>query len=470
MMNLTHWITSPGALQEIEAERIRRNFALWLTEVSPTWTWDWPHLAYVQQHLNKLTQGDISRLMIFLPPRHGKSEMTTVRYAAWRLENNPELKVIIGAYSQTLANKFSRKAKRIAGWRMNLLSERMDDWETPQGGGVRAVGVGAGITGQGGDLIIIDDPVKSREEANSETYRERVWDWYTDDLYTRLEPDAAMILIMTRWHEDDLAGRILASDDAPDWTVISLPAEAEENDPLGRRAGEALCPDRYDLEALANRKRVLRNSYYALFQQSPLPAEGGMFKSHWFEVVREFPRKDTRYCRYWDKAGTADDGAYTVGVLMARSKDGVFYVVDVVRGQWSALQREQVIKQTAIEDRELYGHNTVWVEQEPGSGGKESAEATIRNLAGFNIRAERVTGSKEDRAEPYAAQAESENVKLIQASWNQTYKSELAAFPFGTYADQVDASSGAFNKLVTTQPSMAKVQVSGLYSSRSRRR
>jgi predicted phage terminase large subunit-like protein len=213
----------------------------------------------------------------------------------------------------------------------------------------------------------------------------------------------------------------------------------------------------------------LRNSYYALFQQRPLPAEGGMFKSHWFESVREFPRKDAQYCRYWDKAGTADDGAYTVGVLMAKSKDNVFYVVDVVRGQWSALQREQVIKQTAIEDRNLYGNNTVWVEQEPGSGGKESAESTIRNLAGFTIRAERVTGSKEARAEPYAAQAEAGNVKLIQGDWNQVYKSELAAFPFGMYADQVDASSGAFNKLVTAQPSIATVQVSGLYASRGRR-
>lgn len=407
--------------------------------------------------------------MIFMPPRHGKSEMTTVRYAVWRLERDPELKVIIGAYSQTLANTFSRKARRIASQRLTLTSERMDSWETNQGGGVRAVGVGAGITGQGGDLIIIDDPVKNRKEANSETYRETVWEWYTDDLYTRLEPDAAMILIMTRWHEDDLAGRILASEDAHEWTVISLPAEAEEKDPLGRKVGEALCPDRYDLEALGNRKRVLRNSYYALFQQRPLPAEGGMFKSHWFEAVREFPRKDTQYCRYWDKAGTADDGAYTVGVLMAKSRDNVFYVVDVVRGQWSSLQREQVIKQTAIEDRNLYGNNTVWVEQEPGSGGKESAEATIRNLAGFTIRAERVTGSKEARAEPYAAQAEAGNVKLIQGDWNQVYKSELAAFPFGTYADQVDASSGAFNKLVAAQPSVATVQVSGLYASRGRR-
>lgn len=413
--------------------------------MSPELTWDWPHLAYVQAQLQRVTAGDINRLMIFLPPRHGKSEMCTVRYPVWRMEQDRHLRVIIAAYNQTLAERFSRKSRRIAATRLKLNAERsaVAEWETEQGNTYRAVGVGGGVTGQGGQLIVIDDPVKNREEANSETYRNKVWEWYTDDLYTRLEPHGAMILIMTRWHEDDLAGRILASEDGPNWTVVNLPAEAEAGDPLGRAPGDALCPARYDLEALHRIRRVLGNSYYALYQQRPVAPEGEMFKRHWFEVVPAAPAVATRV-RYWDKASTAGGGDYTAGVKLARSADGLFWVEDVVRGQFSALERETVIRQTA----ELDGRSVaIWVEQEPGSGGKESAEATVRALAGWAVRAERVTGDKVTRAEPLAAQCEAGNVKIVRGAWNSAYLTELTAFPAGKHDDQVDASSGAFAKL-----------------------
>jgi predicted phage terminase large subunit-like protein len=448
-MTLMRWLQSPGALEQIRTEQGRRDFRRWLPMVTPAYTWDWRHLLAIQAHLDRVTRGEIDRLMLFLPPRHGKSEMTTIRYPVWRLEREPGMRVIIGAYNQTLANKFSRKARAIARQQLELSEERTaaEDWETAAGGGLRAVGVGGGITGQGGHLIVIDDPVKSREEANSEAYRERVWDWYTDDLYTRLEPGGAIVLIMTRWHEDDLAGRIMASEEAPDWTVLSLPAFAEPDDPLGRAEGEALCPERYDVEALERIRQVLGHSFYALYQQRPQPLEGGMFQQGWFEIVPAAAQPIERVVRYWDKAGTADGGAYTVGVAMTQVR-GLFYVLDVVRGQWTTGTRETVIKQTAYLDRQAYGQGVeTWVEQEPGSGGKESAEATIRNLAGFTIKADRPTGDKTVRAEPYAAQAEAGNVKLRQAEWNGAYLSELTSFPTGQYADQVDASSGAFNKL-----------------------
>ena len=297
------------------------------------------------------------------------------------------------------------------------------------------------------NCIIIDDPVKNREEANSQAYRDRVWDWYTDDLYTRLEPGGAIILIMTRWHEDDLAGRILASDDAANWTVVSLPAEALEDDPMGRQPGEALCPERYPLPILQRIKQVLGNSYYALYQQSPVAPEGEMFQRGWFELVDATPAEGTRV-RYWDKAGTAGGGAYSCGVLMNRHQD-VYYVEDIIRGQWAAAEREKVIRQTAELDNRTRRVVT-WVEQEGGSGGKESAEATIRSLAGFVVKADKVTGDKITRAEPYAAQALAGNVKLKKAVWNAVYLDELTMFPQGTYKDQVDASSGAFNKLAST--------------------
>ncbi len=434
-------------IDEINEAIARQDFGEWLVQVTPSWSWYWRHLIFIRQQLDRVTRGDINRLMLFLPPRHGKSEMTTIRYAVWQLERNPAQRIIVGAYNQTLANKFSRKARKIAMERIDLNERRtaVEDWETTEGGGFRAVGVGAGITGQGGNLIIIDDPVKNREEANSETYRDRVYSWFTDDLFTRLEPGGAIILIMTRWHEDDLAGRILSGEDADAWEVVSLPAEALEGDPLGRELGAALCPERFNLDDLGRIKRVLGNSYYALYQQAPTDPEGGMFRREWFEIVPHVPIHAKRV-RYWDKAGTSGAGAYTAGVKMAVDSDGVFFIEDLIRGQWAATEREAIVRQTA----EIDGKNVeIWIEQEPGSGGKESAESTIRNLAGFVVRADRVTGDKITRAGPFSAQAGGRNVKLKKADWNRRYLERLVTFPYGKYKDDVDATSGAFNKLAT---------------------
>lgn len=391
--------------------------------------------------------------MLFVPPQHGKSQLATVRWPVWRLERDPSLRVCIAAYNQRHANRFSRGARRIAEARgLPLADDRVavEEWETTAGGSVLAVGVGAGITGNPVDLLVIDDPIKSREEAESEAYRERVWDWYTDDLYTRLQPGAAVVLIMTRWHLDDLAGRILASEDAPHWTVVNLPAEAEENDPLNRAPGEALCPDRFPLEVL-QRKRLVQGSagYLAMYQQRPIPREGSMFKREWLSrIVGAAPANPAASVRFWDKAGTADGGAYTCGVLMVRDGDGLYYVADVVRGQWSAEARNRVMLDTARRDGPSVA---IWVEQEPGSGGKESAEVTLRMFAGWDVHAERATGDKATRALPFAAQCEAGNVRLVRTGLGSSclaaYVDELTSFPSGRYKDQVDASSGAFNKL-----------------------
>jgi predicted phage terminase large subunit-like protein len=156
-----------------------------------------------------------------------------------------------------------------------------------------------------------------------------------------------------------------------------------------------------------------------------------------------------RSVRYWDKAGTADGGAFTVGVLMHWMQDGRFVVGDVRRGQWSALDRERLIKSTAETDKQAVPRHFIWVEQEPGSSGRESAEATIRMLAGWKVRADRVTGNKEDRAQPYAAQVQAGNVLLLAGEWNRAFLDEHETFPAGKYKDQVDAASGAFNKVTT---------------------
>lgn len=422
-------------------------FKPWLTNVTPGFNWDWKHLVYVQESLNKITTGEINRLIIEMPPRHGKSQMATIRYPVFRLEEDPRLRVIVGAYNQTLANHFSRGARKIALRRITLSEERtsVEEWETAGGGVFRAVGVGGGVTGQGGNLIIVDDPVKNREEAESPTYRDRVWDWYTNDLYTRLEPGGAIIIIMTRWHKDDLVGKILASDDAEDWTVIRLPAEAEPGDPLGREIGEALCPERFNKDALAKIKRVMGRDYQALYQQTPVAREGGKFKESWFTLVDAVPR-EARRVRWWDQAATEDGGDYTAGVLMAEN-NGIYFIEDVVRGQWASGQRDKIIRATAENDALNYGEVSYWTEQEPGSGGKYQAQAFIKLLAGYTVKAETSSGNKIVRADPFASQAEAGNVKVKRAHWTSGYITEMCDFPSGKFDDQVDGSSGAFAKL-----------------------
>jgi predicted phage terminase large subunit-like protein len=225
-------------------------------------------------------------------------------------------------------------------------------------------------------------------------------------------------------------------------------------EPDGRQPGEALCPERYNAGKLAQIRGEIGGYFWAaLYQQRPAPREGGYFKRGWFPIVGALPHNCRQYVRYWDKAATPDGGAHTAGVLMACGPDNEFYVVDVVRGQWSVGEREAVIEQTAhLDTQRRFGATyQVWVEQEPGSGGKESAEATIKRLAGYAAYKEPVTGSKELRAEPFAAQAEVGNIRLLEGAWNADYIEELSSFPHGAYKDQVDASSGAFNKLAVQE-------------------
>lgn len=450
-VRLQHLWPTADLIEAIESGTTTRHvpaFPTWLAKVTPTYHWHWQHQEYLYKYLDKVTSGECKRLMIFIPPRHTKSETVTVRYPVWSLERRPTMRVIIGAYNQTLANKFSRKARRIAAELIPMSSSRaaVEEWDTKLGGGLRAVGVGGGITGQGGDLIVIDDPVKNREEAESETYREKVWEWYKDDLYTRLEPDGAIVLIMTRWHQDDLAGRLIEEmrDGGEYWDIVSLPALAEDNDPLGRKEGEALCPERYDEAALANIKMVLgERSFNALYQQRPSAREGNMFKVGNLEIVDVAP-VEARRVRYWDKAATQGGGDFTAGVRIAVTPKRVFYIEDVVKGQWDTDERDSIIRQTA----QLDGNQvSIGGEQEPGAAGKDSKLAFLRLLSGFSVTCAPASGSKEVRADPLSAQVNGGNVKLVKGGWNKAFIAELGEFPVGVHDDQVDAASGAFNML-----------------------
>lgn len=422
--------------------RVTPAFSTWLSQTTPAYRWDWAHLQHIQKELDKITTGATNRLMLFVPPRHGKSEMTTVRYPVWRLAQEPHLRVIIGAYNQMLANSFNRKARKIAAECFPLSSDRVavEDWQTPDGGGIRAAGVGAGVTGRGADLVIIDDPVKNREEAESPTYRDRVWDWYTDDLYTRLEPGAALILIMTRWHEDDLAGRILASDRASDWTIVNLPALAEANDPLGRAEGIALCPERYDEAALAGIREVLGSrSFAALYQQRPQPAEGALFKREWFTTVDTAP-DGLRWGRYWDLAASTKTSAdYTASAAVGFDPtDGTLYIRDMIRGRWEWPDARKIIVETMLSEPD-----TQHAIEEALHGLAAIQELQReRSIAHIALRGIHVDKDKLTRALPWSARAEARKVRLVRGPWIGAFLSEVCMFPQGTNDDQVDTVSG----------------------------
>lgn len=412
----------------------------WLPVVSPTFIWTWRQTIHIIDHIEKMLSGEIEKLMIFLPPRHTKSETVTVRLPAYLLEQDGHQRIIVGAYNQTLVNKFSRKTRRIATSRIPISKERtaVEDWETLEGGGLRAVGVGGGVTGQGGNWIIIDDPVKNREEANSETYREKCWDWYTDDLYTRREPGCKMILIMTRWHQDDLAGRILESEDGPNWTVINLPALAETNDPLGRKEGEALCPERYNEKALLDIKRVMGASFQALYQQRPSAEEGEIFKRGWWQYYREAPKLKW-IMQSWDtafKKGAEND--YSVCTTWGCTNSG-YYILD----RWKAKVDYPTLKKTAQQIAAKWHPRTILIED------KASGQSLIQDLKAHTtlpIIAVPVDSDKVTRAHAVTSTIEAGNVYLPEgAEWLADFIDEHATFPNGSHDDEVDSVTQFLN-------------------------
>lgn len=448
-----------GGISEL-AEAIRTELAAsdtlsfrdWCLQASPQFRWDWPHLAFIRQRLESRTealaeclQGRTSEhrprhLILSVPPRHGKSEQVTIRYPAYLLERWPRLRVIQAAYNAKLATKFSRKTRRIAAERMPLSAERnaADDWETMQEGGVRAVGVGGGVTGHGAHLILIDDPVKSREEAESEAYRERCWDWFCDDLYTRLEPGGVIVLIMTRWHEDDLVGRIKASDFADDFEVINLCAEAEYGDPLGRPLGAALCPDRFDEAALARLRLVLGRSYNALYQGRPVAAEGDIIRLAWFRRFKHRPQNAFRIVQSWDtaqKAGVKND--YSTCGTYYETPDG-YFLVDLLRERLEYPK----LKQRFFEKAERWNPDAILVEDK-GHGTALGQEARApRKGKRWRVVMIDPEGDKVTRMSVESAALEGGLVWLPEsAPWLPDFEDECAHFPAVAHDDQVDQLS-----------------------------
>jgi predicted phage terminase large subunit-like protein len=391
-----------------------------------------------------------------VPIRHGKSEQNTIGYGAYRLKENPSTRILLCSYNDKKAQKFSRETRRFAekiGVQLSKDRNAAGEWETAAGGGVQAVGAGAGVAGVNADLIIIDDPIGSRDDAESQAKRDQVWDWLTNDILARCEPHTAVVMTMSRWHQDDPAGRLL--DQQRDrWTVLDLPAEAEANDAIGRAPGDPLWPALRGTEWLDEKRAELgAYGFASLLQGRPRPREGGMFKWDDWMLIEDVPRVGPMV-RYWDTAGTEattrNDPDYTVGALLCRMPDGRTAIVDLARFRYSVGQRDAEIARVAREDAVNYpGRVKWWVEREAGVGGKDRTDAVKRLVqnTGIAISDEPATGNKAIRAEPLASAVEAGNVLLCPGAWRDVLRAEAADFPAGSHDDAVDATAGAFNKL-----------------------
>ncbi|MBK8006769.1 MAG: phage terminase large subunit [Gemmatimonadetes bacterium] len=434
-------------------------YAEWLATARAEYDWSARHFQRMQEALDQVTAGTLRRVMFQIPIRHGKTEHNTLGYGAYRLLRDPRTRLLLGTYNQKQANKFSRGIKRLAeanGLALSKGRDAAEEWETPQGGGVRAVGAGAGVASVNADLILIDDPIGSRDDAESQAKRDQVWDWVTNDLLARCEPHTAVLFTMSRWHQDDPAGR-LRDGQAGTWHVLDLPARAEPGDTLGRAEHEPLWPALRG-EAWLDEKRVELTEYgfASLLQGRPRPREGGMFKWSWWGLLDAVPAVG-RMVRYWDLAGTEPRGGshdpdFSAGALLCRMTDGRTAIVDVARMRKSIAARDADLLAIARADLAAYpGRVRWWIETEAGIAGAERTQQLVRQLqnVGMPVTTEHPTGKKIHRAEPLASKAEAGNIVLCPGEWRDAFRAEAADFPNGKHDDQVDAAAGADSKLTS---------------------
>jgi predicted phage terminase large subunit-like protein len=422
------------------------------------------HVDAICEHLTAITNGEINRLLINVPPGTMKSLLAGVFWPAWEWGpmDRPATRIIGSSYSEDYAKRDNRRMRDLvtSEWFQSL-------WPTElvRAGEMAfsntATGFRQGIpfsrlTGGRGDRVIIDDP-HSVDGAESEAERNATIRTFRESVPTRLNsPEhSAIVVIMQRLHEQDVSGTILSL--GLGYEHLMLPMEFEPDRRCGTSIGfkdprsfdgELLFPERFPREVV-ERDKVPMGAYAVAgqFQQRPTPRSGGMFQRGDFEVVDTLPAKIRRRVRAWDfaasKAKPGKQPDWTVGLRMAYA-DGVFYIDDVVRGRWSPSEVERTLRNTASQDGPAV---SIRMPQDPGAAGKADAETKVRLLAGYPVTAKPVTGDKATRARPASAQAEAGNVKLLRGPWNEAFLDEVCSFPNATFDDQVDAFADALNEL-----------------------
>lgn len=421
--------------------------------------YQWPgyrdaaHHRLIARHLEAVERGDIKRLMITMPPRHGKSMLASEFFPAWYLGRNPDHYVVTATYAQELADDFGRKVKNqiedeayraifpgvsLADDSKSAKRFHIDgnvggyEHSISQRGAFYAVGVGGPLTGRGAHLLLIDDPVKNREDAESEVIRKKTKDWYTSTAYTRLMPGGRIVIIQTRWHEDDLAGWLQTEHAHEGWVILDLPAI---ND-----AGEALWPEQYDIQALEQIRRALPpRDWSALYQQKPSPETGDYFKREWLHEYDVAPPRETMLIYGGsDYAVTADGGDYTVHVVVGLDPEGRMYLLDMWRGQSSSDEWVEAFCDLVKKWRPVG-----WAE-ETGQIKSGVGPFLVRRMLDRQAYVARESfptrGDKAVRAQSIRGRMALKGLYIPKdADWKSGLISEMMSFPVGVHDDQVDA-------------------------------
>lgn len=408
------------------------------------------HTRLICEKLQLIHEGKLKRLAIFMPPRHSKSQTVTETFPSWYIGKNPDRRVIQVSYGDDLACDFGLKnrqkletfGKQLFNLDLDVDKQAKADWAIKgKNGYMKSSGILSCITGKGCNLCIIDDPLKNAEEASSETIQERIWNEYKGTLLTRLTPDGAIILIMTRWHESDLGGRILKEEKG--WEVINLPCEAEEDDLLKRKLGEPLWSEfGFDAKWIADMKSRLGSRVWnALYQQRPSSAEGNLLKRSWWKYYNTLPQIVTKIisvdATFKDKE-TSDFVAIQVwGKLGAN-----MYMIDNLKARMDFPTTLQAI----INMKAKYPDVSQILVEDKANG---SAIIQVLRTSIGGIIAVEPKGGKIARVNAIAPQIEAGNVYLPQnAEWLNDFVEECASFPNGKHDDQCDAMSQSIARLM----------------------
>ncbi|WP_066733563.1 phage terminase large subunit [Cupriavidus sp. D384] len=403
--------------------------------------------------LTRVFRGECRRLIINVAPRYSKTELAVPNFVSWTLGQYPDAEFIHTSYSAKLAAKNSagtREMLNVPAYReifpnveLDASSSAKDDWKTTAGGVMYATGSGGSITGFGagkhregfGGAIIIDDPHKP-DEAESETVREGVIDWFQNTLESRTNtPDTPIILIMQRLHERDLAGWLLGGGNGESWEHVCIPARNPDGSPLWL--------EKHSATELARMEATNAYVFAGQYMQSPAPRDGGIFKPSRIEIVDALPA-GLELIRGWDLAATKDAGDWTAGPLLGRSPDGALWIADMQRERGGPEDVERLLVGTARRDGARVMQS---IPQDPGQAGKAQAAYLAKKLFGVPFTFTTESGDKATRAAPFAAQVNVGNVRMLKAAWNDALIGEMRMFPHGAFDDQIDGLSRAFNAM-----------------------
>lgn len=451
--------------QQLFKDQAADRLALFLNYSMPSYSRQWFH-TLIADKCQALYEGRIKKLMVFVPPQHGKSEIVSRKFPAWVLGQDPSHKIVGCSYSADLAEGFSRSIQltidsdeyqrvftdtRLPSRGGGGLIRNVDYFDTTSRGFYKAVGVTGGLTGTPVDLAIIDDPVKDKLEAYSETYRQRVWDWYTDVLLTRLHNESKQLLIMTRWHDDDLAGRILKME-RDEWEVVCLPAVKEDNsnsdDP--RDIGEALWENRHSLERLRAMESRSARTFAALYQQHPSIEGGNIVHKDWFRTIslasfQAIKSNDIKVhffldTAYDEKKKKSDNDPS--GIVAACKIGRHLYIVNAAK-VWKRFPDLIKFLPSWVMANGYTNGSTLRIE--PKANGKSVVHQLMEETDLNVCETPPPTDSKAVRLNTNSAKIECGRVFIVEGTWNDAYLSELSQFPAAAHDEYVDITNYAID-------------------------